>query len=104
MQPDIVQPVATQPDIFQSIIILCFGAAMVGIYSWTRFDEPSFDSQSEHFARYKPRFSTSYTRYRRAKLCYVCAIVLLYFVFSFVPQLFTSLPASTPSRSTPLSP
>jgi hypothetical protein len=80
-----------QPISFENIAILCFGAAMVGIYSWSRFDEPSCDGQSEYFARFKPRFSTSYALYSRAKLGYVCAIILLYCIASFVPELFIAL-------------
>jgi hypothetical protein len=79
------------------IVFFCFGAAMVGFYSWSRFDEPSCDSQSEYFARFKPRFSTSYTFYRRAKLGYVCAIVLLYGILSFVPELFVVLAGAGPN-------
>jgi len=82
-----------QLDSIEHIVTFGFGAAMVAIYSWTRFDEPSCDSQSEYFARYKPRFSTSYARYARAKWGYVVAIVLLYGVFSLVPELFTTLTA-----------
>jgi hypothetical protein len=29
------------------MIAFAFGAVMVGMYSWSRFDEPSCDSQSE---------------------------------------------------------
>jgi hypothetical protein len=36
------------------IIAFVFGTVMVGMYSWSRFDEPSYDSQSEYFSRYKP--------------------------------------------------
>jgi hypothetical protein len=69
-------------------IALCFGAFMVGTYSWSRFDEHSYDSETGYFARYKPRFSTSYGRYVRAKLGYVCAILVIYLVFALVPELF----------------
>ncbi|WP_314945875.1 hypothetical protein [Bradyrhizobium cosmicum] len=57
------------------IIAFAFGAVMVGMYSWSRFDEPSCDSRSEYFSRYKPRFSTSYSRYARAKWAYVARCV-----------------------------
>src|SRR3954466_1648980 len=70
------------------IIAFAFGFAMVGLYSWSRFDEPSYDSQSEYFSRYKPRFSTSYARYARAKWAYVGAMILIYVVFSLVPGIF----------------
>jgi hypothetical protein len=73
------------------IVALCFGAVVVAMYSWVRFDEPSCDSQSEYFARYKPRFSTSSKRYWRAKWGYIGAITLLFFIVSFVPQVFTAL-------------
>jgi hypothetical protein len=48
------------------IIAFRFGMVTVVLYSWSRFDEPSYDSQSEYFSRYKPKFSTSYARYARA--------------------------------------
>src|SRR5215831_10103862 len=73
------------------VIAMCFGAFMVGIYSWSRFDEPSYDSQSEYFARYKPRFSTSHARYARAKWAYLVAIILIYGGFTLVPELFSTL-------------
>jgi uncharacterized protein (DUF2062 family) len=73
------------------IIAFVFGSVMVGIYSWSRFDEPSYDSQSEYFSRYKPRFSTSYARYARAKWAYVGAMILIYVVFSLVPELFNTI-------------
>lgn len=83
------------------IVALCFGAIVVGMYSWVRFDEPSCDAQSEYFARYKPRFSTSSNRYWRAKWGYIGAITLLYFIFSFVPQIFTALSgAATQTQQT----
>jgi hypothetical protein len=69
------------------IIAFAFGAVMVGMYSWSRFDEPSCDSQSEYFSRYKPRFSTSYGRYARAKWAYVGAMMVVYVALSFVPGL-----------------
>ena len=81
----------------ENIVFLCFGAAMVGIYSWSRFDEPSCDNQSEYFTRFKPRFSTSYTLYTRAKLGYACAIILLYCILSFVPELFVALAGAGPN-------
>jgi len=85
------------------IIAFAFGAVMVGMYSWSRFDEPSCDSQSEYFFRYKPRFSTSYGRYARAKWAYVGAMMVVYMAFSLVPGLvnaFASLRASDDSSKT----
>jgi uncharacterized membrane protein len=79
-----------QLDNFTSVLIVCFGALTVAFFSWSRFDEPSCDSQSEHFARYKPRFSTSRGNYLRAKVGYICALVLIYFVLSLVPELYAS--------------
>jgi hypothetical protein len=73
------------------IIAFAFGAVMVGMYSWSRFDEPSCDSQPEYFSRYKPRFSTSYARYARAKWAYVGAMILIYVGFSLVPELFNAI-------------
>jgi hypothetical protein len=75
------------------IITICFGAVSVGMSSWTRFDEPSYDSQSEYFARYKPRFSTSYARYAWAKWGYIWAIISVYFVFSLTPEYFNAITA-----------
>lgn len=40
------------------------------------------------FSRCKPRFSTSYGRYARAKLAYVGAMIVMYMAFSLVPELF----------------
>lgn len=73
------------------IIAFAFGAVMVGMYSWSRFDEPSCDSQSEYFSRYKPRFSTSYSRYARAKWAYVGVMMVIYVAVSLVPELFNAV-------------
>src|SRR5262245_20858651 len=81
---------------------LLLGAAMVAIYSWSRFDEPSYDSQSEYFARYKPRFATSQTRYARAKLGYLFAIILLFLALSLVPGLYKELAGFDANTSGPL--
>lgn len=72
------------------MIVFLVCAAGIILVSWSRFDEPSYDSQSEYFARYKPRFSTSYKRYIRARLAYIGAILSIYAVFSLVPELFTT--------------
>jgi hypothetical protein len=72
------------------LIAFIFGIVMVVMYSWSRFDEPSYDSQSEYFSRYKPKFSTSYARYARAKWAYVGAMIFIYTVFSLVPELFNA--------------
>jgi hypothetical protein len=79
------------------VVALCFGVFVVGMYSWSRFDEPSYDSQTEYFARYKPRFATSYARYARAKCGYVAALVLIYVVFSLVPELFYAIAGAEPN-------
>lgn len=84
------------------IIAFAFGAVMVGMCSWSRFDEPSCDSQSEYFSRYKPRFSTSYGRYARAKWAYVGVMMVVYVALSCVPGLvnvFASLRASDDSKT-----
>jgi hypothetical protein len=73
------------------VVVLCVGAIMVAFYSVSRFDEPSYDSQSEYFARYKPRFSTAYAKYSRAKSLYILAILLCYFLISLIPDLFDAL-------------
>src|SRR5262245_61708379 len=83
------------------MLALGFGAIVVAMYSWTRFDEPSYDSQSEYFARYKPRFATSSQRYWRAKWSYVGAITLTFFVFSLVPEPFIGLAGLDPNAEQP---
>lgn len=70
---------------------LGFGALIVGVCYWSRFDEPSYDGTSEYFARYSPRFSTSRRRYVRARLGYVCAILILFVIFSAIPEVFYAL-------------
>jgi hypothetical protein len=79
---EIVTGSALMTGIDRWMIPLCFGAVVVAMYSWTRFDEPSYDGQSEHFARYKPWFATSSQRYWRAKWSCVGAITLLFLMFS----------------------
>lgn len=81
------------------IVALGFGAVVVGIYSWGRFDEPSCDGESEYFARYTPRFSTSPRRYWRAKWAYIGAITLLYFVLAVVPEILTALVVSVDAKA-----
>lgn len=79
---------------------LGFGALIVGVCFWSRFDEPSYDGTSEYFTRYKPRFSTSRRRYARAKLGYVCAMLIVFFVFSAAPELlYALLPDNLPRPS-----
>jgi hypothetical protein len=88
------------PWIDSSLAVIGFGALMVGMSSWSRFDEPSYDTQSEHFSRYKPRFSTSYRRYAHAKCGYVLAIVLLYLLFSSIPDIYNVfVPGETHTNS-----
>ena len=72
------------------LLALALGAIVVGMELWVRFDEPSYGSQAEYFARYKPRFSTSSQRYWRAKWGYIVAILLLYFLFALVPELLAA--------------
>jgi len=72
------------------LLALALGAIVVGMESWVRFDEPSYDSQAEYFARYKPRFSTSSQRYWRAKWGYIVAILLLYLLFALVPEILAA--------------
>ena len=43
------------------------------------------------FSRCKPRFSTSYGRYARAKWAYVGAMIVTYMAFSLVPELFNKV-------------
>jgi hypothetical protein len=77
------------------VVALIAGVFLVGIYSWSRFDEPSYAAQAEYFARYKPRFSTSRTRYLRAKWGYTCSIVFLFIVLSLLPELVDALVGET---------
>jgi len=69
------------------LLVGVIGAALVGIHSWSKFDEPSYSTQSEYFARYKPRFATSSVLYTEAKLAYTGIVIALYVVLSTVPGL-----------------
>jgi hypothetical protein len=73
------------------LVALVFGAFMISAYSRTRFDEPVGVNESQYFGIYKPRFHISDQRYSYGRLGYVIAIVLLYLVISFVPQLYVEL-------------
>ena len=64
-------------DVSNLIVGLRFGVVMVAIHSWSRFDQPSYHTGSEHFARYKPRFATSHALYARANWAYVGAVVVI---------------------------
>ncbi len=86
------------------IAAFIFGMVMVVLYSWSRFDEPSYDSQSEHFSRYKPKFSTSYARYAWAKRAYVGAMILIYLILSLVPELFNTFVNIGPTGDRPKTP
>lgn len=83
------------------IAIVAIGALLVAANSWSRFDEPSYASATEFFARYQPRFSTSHNRYVRARLGYVVAIVVVYVLFNLVPEFFESFNASPIKGSVP---
>lgn len=78
-------------DNFHWLASLSFGALIVGVCYWSRFDEPSYDDTSEFFARYKPRFSTSRRRYARARLGYVLAILIAFLIFSVAPEVLYAL-------------
>ena len=79
---------------------LGFGALIVAVCFWSRFDEPSYSGTTDHFTRYKPRFSTSRRRYTRAKFGYVSAVLILFFVFCAVPEIFYALiPSQAPRPS-----
>jgi hypothetical protein len=73
------------------LVALVFGVFMISAFSWTRFDEPVCENESQYFGIYKPRFLTSEQRYSYGRLGYVNAIVLLYLVLSFVPKLYVEL-------------
>jgi hypothetical protein len=83
------------------VAVIAIGALLVAANSWSRFDEPSYASATEFFARYQPRFSTSHSRYVRARLGYVLAIVLVYVLFNLVPEFFESFNASPIKGSVP---
>jgi len=70
---------------------LLVGATMITFYFWHQFDEPSYDSSTEYFAKYKPRFSTYATQYVYAKYEYVLLFLGVYLIFSFVPEIFYTL-------------
>ncbi|MCP3467906.1 MULTISPECIES: hypothetical protein [unclassified Bradyrhizobium] len=80
---------------------LGFGAMIIGVYFWSRFDEPSYEGTSEYFVRYKPKFSTSRRRYLRAKLGYVFAILIVFFILSAVPEIFYALLPEELSQKAP---
>lgn len=73
------------------IVGLCVGLVMVAIHSWSRFDQPSYHTQSEHFARYEPKFATSHVLYARAKWAYVGAVVGIFIVLSLTPGMYNAL-------------
>ena len=75
-------------DTMQWTVALCVGAAIIWLNSWSQFDEPSYDTQTEALTTYKPRFTTYRTSYARAKLIYILAFFALFLAFSFVPDLF----------------
>ena len=79
------------PEELSWTIAFCFGALVVAIYSWSRFDEPSYSKVSGYFRRYQPRFATSRAQYRKAKLGYMTSVVGLYGMLSIFPQLILLL-------------
>jgi hypothetical protein len=92
-------------DTAQWTVALCVGAAIIWLNSWSQFDEPSYDTQTEALTTYKPRFTTYRTNYVRAKLIYILAFFALFLAFSFVPDLFYALfPERKPDSPTPILP
>lgn len=69
-----------------NVIAGIFGALLVGVDSWSRFNQPSYNTHSEHFVRYEPRSATSHTLYRNARLAYVGANLLIYAIVSVTPD------------------
>ncbi len=67
---------------------IVIGTAFVAVYSWGRFDEPSYDG-ADYFARYQLRFSTSRGRYAVTKVGYVIAISLIYALICVLPLTVT---------------
>jgi hypothetical protein len=78
-------------DTVQWTVALCVGAAIIWLNSWSQFDEPSYDTQTEALTTYKPRFTTYRTSYAHAKLSYILTFFALFLAFSFVPDLFYAL-------------
>jgi hypothetical protein len=90
-------------DTVQWIVALCVGVTVVWLNSWSQFDEPSYDTQTEALKPYKPRFTTYRTSYIRAKLSYISAFLALFLAFVFVPDLFFVLfPDSKSLNSSPM--
>ena len=73
------------------VVSLCVGVVMVAIHSWSRFDQPSYHTPSEHFARYEPRFATSHALYARAKWAYIGAVVGIYVILSLTPDMYNAI-------------
>jgi hypothetical protein len=86
------------------IVALCVGATMVAFNFRLQFDEPSYSVQSELCSKYKPRFSTSHSRYERAKFGYLLTIVMIYLVLSLVPEVFYALLGGTSKSDTQSAP
>jgi hypothetical protein len=81
-----------------TLLVGVIGAVMVGIHSWSKFDEPSsYSSQSEHFARYKPRFATSRILYTKAKVAYTSIVITIYVALSTVPGLLAAFGVTAPT-------
>jgi hypothetical protein len=78
-------------DMTNLVVGLCVGVVMVAIHSWSRFDQPSYHTSSEHFARYEPRFATSHALYARAKWAYIGAVVGIYVILSLTPGMYNAL-------------
>ena len=77
------------PDISNTVAwyaALAFGAFMVGSFSWSRFDQPSYEDKSQYFRIYAPRFSTPRSRYRNARLGYVAVLMAIFIFFSLFPK------------------
>ena len=64
---------------------LLLGATIVVIYSYSRFDEPSY-GELKYFARYELRFSTSHGAYQRWKYAYTLLVTLIFIVFAMLIQ------------------
>jgi hypothetical protein len=82
------------------VVSLCVGVVMVAIHSWSRFDQPSYHTSSEHFARYEPRFATSHALYARAKWAYIAAVVGIYVILSLTPGMYSAITKQSVDIST----
>ena len=65
---------------------------MVLVFSWERFDEPSYSkNETEFFRIFAPRFSAIRKRYNLSRLFYILIMITTFFLFSTFPRLVSPL-------------